>query len=362
MKKILLIDDSEFILEGTSTLLQFEGYEVLTAHNGTTGVAAAIEHLPDLIICDVSMPDIDGFEVLRRLRENKSTESTRFIFLTARAEKSDMRTGMASGADDYLIKPFTVDELLTAIETQWKKTEAISRNFEEIKLNVTYALPHEFRTALNQIIGTANFLKSGELDSETLTEISNDITASAKRLLRITENFLVYAQLESLSADPNARAGLSAFTLEEAGATIADVLATKVEHYNRTADFTCTMNAEGVSVGMSSENLNKIFDELSDNACKFSLESTPISATISQQNSKLVVELTDSGRGMTQEQISSLSAFKQFDRMMHEQQGVGLGLVIAKKLTELHGGEFAISSSESSGTTIRVVLPTKSIE
>jgi DNA-binding response OmpR family regulator len=115
MKKILLIDDSEYIIEGTASLLRFEGYEVITANNGQDGVKLAREEQPDLIICDVSMPGMDGFGVLKELRSCKETETLRFIFLTARAEKSDMRSGMEYGADDYLIKPFTVEELLSAI-------------------------------------------------------------------------------------------------------------------------------------------------------------------------------------------------------------------------------------------------------
>lgn len=359
MKKILLIDDSEYIIEGTASLLRFEGYEVVTANDGNTGVQMAFQHHPDLIICDVSMPDMDGFAVLKELRSNKETESLRFMFLTARADKSDMRTGMEIGADDYLIKPFTVEELLSAIEAQWKKSETIQRGFEEIKMNVTYALPHEFRTALNQIIGSATYMGNNALthDPEAVVELANDIVASAKRLLKITENFLVYAQLESIAGNAQARKALTSYRTEEAAAVIKDIVYSKAGLYERSDDIVMNNDVEGVSLQVSSENVNKIFDELIDNALKFSNRTTKVYVDVLTVSSELFVTIADQGRGMNAAQIAGIGAYKQFDRMMHEQQGIGLGLVIAKRLVELHNGRFIINSSEGEGTVIQIAFP-----
>lgn len=121
MKKILVIDDAEFILESTSTLLSFEGYEVITASDGEEGVAAALDKRPDLILCDIQMPRLDGYGVIEKIRSTDHTQSIPFIFLTAYTEKQNMRMGMEKGADDFLVKPFTRDELLAAIDSQWKK-------------------------------------------------------------------------------------------------------------------------------------------------------------------------------------------------------------------------------------------------
>ena len=104
MKTILVIDDAEFILESASTLLMFEGYKVFTASDGVEGVEIAMKEKPDLILCDISMPKLDGYGVLDQLRANPSTATIPFIFLTAFTEKSNMRTGMEKGADDFLIK------------------------------------------------------------------------------------------------------------------------------------------------------------------------------------------------------------------------------------------------------------------
>jgi signal transduction histidine kinase len=354
-RTILLIDDSDYIIDGTASLLRFEGYTVLTANNGRDGLALARQHQPDLIICDVSMPEMDGYTVLRHLRDDPETASLRFMFFTARAEKSNMRAGMDIGADDYLVKPFSVEELLSAIDAQWKKQDLQQRNVEEIKLNVTYALPHEFRTPLNQIISAANVLKTSGCEQGTIAELAEDILWSAKRLLRITENFLVYAQLEALSADRTARQQLCQYRTDEAAAMAADIAMTKASQFGRTSDLVLGSIPEGVCLAMSSENFHKILDELIDNAFKFSAAGKPVELAMNTDAAWLELCITDRGIGMTPAQINAIGAYTQFNRVVQEQQGIGLGLVIARRLVELHGGEFRIESH--AGTTVTVRLP-----
>ena len=125
MKAILLIEDNEDIRENTAEILELAGYKSLTAANGMEGVAAAIQHKPDLIICDIMMPELDGYGVLHMLQKNPATQSIPFIFLTAKAERTEMRRGMEMGADDYITKPFTGTELLSAIESRLKKVEML---------------------------------------------------------------------------------------------------------------------------------------------------------------------------------------------------------------------------------------------
>src|SRR4051812_33462814 len=106
MKKILLIEDSREMRENTAEILELANYNVITAANGKIGVEYAVKELPDLIICDIMMPELDGYGVLYMLGKNPATASIPFIFLTAKAEKTDLRKGMSMGADDYLTKPF----------------------------------------------------------------------------------------------------------------------------------------------------------------------------------------------------------------------------------------------------------------
>ncbi len=129
-KTILLIEDNPLMRENTAEILELANYRILTAENGKEGVQKAIQARPDLIICDVMMPELDGYGVLHLLGKDEKTASIPFIFLTARAEKNDHRKGMILGADDYLTKPFDDVDLLSAVETRLSKNDRIKRYFE----------------------------------------------------------------------------------------------------------------------------------------------------------------------------------------------------------------------------------------
>ncbi|MEO5643718.1 MAG: response regulator [Bacteroidia bacterium] len=131
MKKILLIEDNMEMRENTAEILGLANYQVVTAENGKEGVRLAQSEKPDLIICDIMMPELDGYGVLHMLSKNPETATVPFIFLTAKAEKSDHRKGMSMGADDYLTKPFDDIELLSAVEIRLKKSEQMKAGFSK---------------------------------------------------------------------------------------------------------------------------------------------------------------------------------------------------------------------------------------
>jgi DNA-binding response OmpR family regulator/CRP-like cAMP-binding protein len=127
MKKVLVIEDNQDILENTAEILELSNYKVFTANNGKTGVEQALANKPDLILCDIMMPELDGYAVLHMVQKNPELENTPFIFLTAKTEQSDIRKGMSLGADDYIPKPFDATDLLNAIEGRLKKAEIINK-------------------------------------------------------------------------------------------------------------------------------------------------------------------------------------------------------------------------------------------
>ena len=131
MRKILLIEDNPGVRENTAEILALANYEVFTAENGKLGVELALRELPDLIICDVMMPVLDGFGVLHLVHQNPALRHTSFIFLTAKAERTDWRKGMELGADDYITKPFDDTELLNAVERRLKKMDLIRDEFAQ---------------------------------------------------------------------------------------------------------------------------------------------------------------------------------------------------------------------------------------
>lgn len=128
MKTILLIEDNAEIRENLAEILELANYKVVTAPEGQTGVTLAVQHKPDVIICDIMMPILDGYGVIHMLQKNNDTVNIPFIFLTAKAERAEMRKGMELGADDYITKPFNSTELLNAVESRIKKAELLKAN------------------------------------------------------------------------------------------------------------------------------------------------------------------------------------------------------------------------------------------
>src|SRR6195952_1214049 len=137
MQRILLIEDNDEIRENTAEILELANYKVDTAANGKIGVEMALKARPDLIICDVMMPVLDGYGVLHLLQKNDSLKNIPFIFLTAKAERGDFRKGMEMGADDYITKPFSDIELLTAIEMRLKKEASRQLNNSPVAQQTT---------------------------------------------------------------------------------------------------------------------------------------------------------------------------------------------------------------------------------
>ena len=129
MNKVLIIEDEKNIRETIKEILDLNDYKTDTAENGLIGVAKTIQFKPDLIICDIMMPEMDGFETLRNIRSINGISTTPFIFLTAKTEKVDLREGMNSGADDFLNKPFNTKELLEVIELRINKSQEEKKEF-----------------------------------------------------------------------------------------------------------------------------------------------------------------------------------------------------------------------------------------
>jgi K+-sensing histidine kinase KdpD len=362
-KRILLIDDSEFILESTSTLLMFENYDVVTASDGQSGIDTALKESPDLIICDVSMPGLSGYDVVTAIRANKTTATIPFIFLTAFTEKSKMREGMEKGANDYLTKPFTKKELISAIDSQWEKTnqieDKIQTKVETVGKKLNYALPHEFRTVLSQLLGSANEIKNNidSLEKKDIVEVCDQIVNVVNRLNRITDNFLLFTKLENFANSPDAIKELCRAKTDEPFVMFADIGETVSARYDRLGDLEIVNSVFDIAISMTSELFHKLADELIDNAFKFSKKDSKIIIDSNIENDKLNIIISDNGIGMTQEQIKNITAFVQFQREEFEQQGVGIGLSIARKIVELHGGTTEIVSEKEKGTTVSITIP-----
>ncbi|MCS6809120.1 MAG: response regulator [Bacteroidota bacterium] len=361
MKRILVIEDDvslrEFMIK---YFLEKEGYQVITAENGEVGLAKATQELPDLIICDIMMPKMNGYEVIQALHENPATASIPFIFLTAMSDRANIRDGMNLGADDFLTKPFVSQELISAVNKRLeKKAHTESRANEKLKTlrdKITSVLPHEFRTPLSTILSASNILLD-ELDTiskDELREMLEYINASAKRLNHLIENYLMYISLENNIPENETQGDTTLCTAEH----IYDQIINQLRKYNRTQDLVWKAEIpSSIPIKMSEQYFNKVVHEITDNCCKFSDAGTPITVSAKIDNKHLCMEFTDHGIGMTKEQIQQIGAFMQFNREVREQQGSGFGLTLAKRIVELHNATFQIESIVGTQTTVRIALP-----
>jgi two-component system sensor histidine kinase/response regulator len=361
MKRILVIDDEEWLREMVQLALRQRGYTVVEAENGAVGIEKARKELPDLILCDVNMEKVDGYLTLSALRNEPATAAIPFILMTGLADNAGMRHGMELGADDYLPKPFTIDALYAAVEVRLKKAQAAreesERRLADLRDAISMALPHELRTPLNGILAYGEMLATdaATIAPAEIAEMGQVIHNSGKRLERLVENFLIYAQLELLGRDPQRLSALRSKQTAHPAPVIETHARKQVAPTTRGPDL--DLNLADVPVPMSEEYLGKVVDELTQNAFKFSAAGTKVCVTLTEADNAVVLSVKDAGRGFSTEQISKVGAYMQFDRKMNEQQGLGLGLSIARRLTELHGGTLAIQSEKGQGTAVEVRLP-----
>jgi two-component system sensor histidine kinase/response regulator len=364
MKKILVIEDEPFICSNIEEILILSDYEAITAHDGLTGLELAKEKLPDLIICDVMLPYMDGYEVVSMLRQDKTTAQIPFIFLTAKSDRADQRQGMELGANDYLTKPFSPQELLRAVASQFKKQDIVKTSSQDqltnLRNNISLAIPHEINTPLNGILGFSSLLMQDHslLNSPEGLEIIECIHQSAQRLNRLVQNFLMYTQLELIATNAAQLKELkNADTMSIIKDIINDVAYQKASEFNRPEDL--ELSIENDLVKIDPNYFTKVIEEIIDNAFKFSSPQTPIRVTGKVIDGEYHLTITDFGRGMTPEQIAQIGAYMQFDRRYYEQQGSGLGLIVAKRVVEIYGGKFEIKTILNQQTTINIKLPIK---
>jgi len=307
------------------------------------------------------MPEIDGHGVLKALRSEPVTATIPFIFLTAKAEKSDIRTGMELGADDYITKPCTPQELLKAVAIRLDKHKAISsksqKTLDELRSNISMSLPHELRTPLNAIMGFSELILSeySILEKSDILEMMGYIQLSGHRLYRLIQNFLLYTDLEIAATSPEILKEMRSSEFSCVESLLSEKARQQAKQANRIDDL--QLNLQNSSVAIDSMRLTKILEELLDNAFKFSSEGTPVFVTTLVENQRFILSVKDQGRGMTVDQIAQLEAYMQFDRQLYQQAGLGLGLAIVKRITELHGGNLKVESSPNQETIVSVFLP-----
>lgn len=334
--KILVIEDEEAIRETLVILLEMNGYEVANAPDGETGVTLAAQ-APDLILCDIGLPGIDGYEVLKRVRENPASRDVPFVFLTAHADRGAQRRGMELGADDYVTKPFTEHDIVQAIQARIRRQaplkERVQQLLAERRSQAQADWSHELMTPLNGVLGGLELIES-EADSirpAELKELLSLVRAGAERQHMLSKKLVLFHELEREKAGPprpdrRCEAGLVVPPAAEAAAAAE----------RRRADL--QVDCEPGRIGLDMAHVTAAVRELVENAARYSPVGTPIRVTGRAEAGGYRIEVADEGEGLTAEEQGHVGPFVRFRRPGEMRPGLGLGLAIAEAVAQIGGG------------------------
>lgn len=369
MTKILVIEDEQDIREEVMDWLMFEGYDVQGAANGRIGLQTAYAYVPDLILCDIAMPEMDGHGVLIEVRSSDKLRNTPFIFLTADADRDSVRKGMEMGADDYITKPFTHAEVLSAVRTRMarkaaeageiqERMDVLNRAFEEerekrlLKTRLVAMFSHDFRNPLSTVLSSMSIIRKYEerLTPEQKQQHFQRIESSVHLLVQMLDDMLVVAELES---------GHLTFSPEEHD--VVQFVENMVDEFRMIDQqahvLTFHVDDHPGMVSVDIKLIRQILSNLLANALKYSPAGVEIGVHVGQQNENIRLIVEDHGIGIPADSLDHL--FETFHRgnNVGAIKGTGLGLSIVKSCIDQYQGHIYVESRENEGTRITVDLP-----
>ena len=362
---ILVVEDDPAVLDVLKEMLEIAGFRVATGKNGVQGLAALASARPDLVISDISMPEMDGYRFYEAVRAQPQWVGLPFIFLTGRGDDDEIREGRRLGVDDYLVKPVREADLLVAVRARLDRHAALEalrdQQVQDVKRTILRTLNHELRTPLTYLAGYAELLweLGPELSAEKIRLSVVGILAGSQRLVQLVEDLVLLVDLQT---------GAARTTWERERRRIEDLPALLAQLVEREGPRAQTRNVKlradlppllpGI-VGQTELLLGAI-SRLVDNAIKFSKKQGSEVVVFARPGGRgVVLEVRDTGIGMPAGELDRISEmFYQIDRATFEQRGSGVGLTIVRGIVSLHGGELTVESELGKGSTARVDLPT----
>jgi len=377
---ILVVDDEPNNFDVIEALLNVEAntsrqgdYQLHYVSSGQNAIASLETFKPDLILLDVMMPEIDGIEVCKTIKAMPKWQIVPIIMVTALSSKSDLANCLSAGADDFISKPINSVELrarvhsMLRIKQQYDDIQNLSHiqantinilesTLNELRGTFNSRMSHEINTPLNGIIGTLSLLKDDieNMDIADIREMLGWADESAQRLDSLTKKFLTYLELENSSSQQKFFKSAHA---KFSNALVETKLRTYAQSRKLNDEQRLIFDLKEAEIALPDQYLTILLIELLDNALKFSASGTIIKVSSQVVDNTFNLSVHNSGRGLTEDQINRIDAFVQFDRKTYEQQGLGLGLKIVKKIVELAAGKFSITSIYQQETTVHISLP-----
>ncbi len=346
-KKILVVEDDVLINSNLVEFLQIQEAKVQFCLNGLQALEIFPEFKPDLILCDILMPVMDGFEFLKELNLRFPTHQTLFIFVTSKSDIGNIRMGMNLGADDYIIKPFLLNDLLETIRKKFEKyryrMEGLEKVLEEIERKTEPTPYQEFNTCLNGILtGSLLLLNDPKIcDNIETKSILNVIQMSSFRLYRGINNLVLLNDVKTLKVLPFLKSLNFAF-IESSIMQIA-------QNYDRAEDIILEFNPDSGEFKSDKFLIKKLLDELSDNSLKYTRKGEKIHWNLKVTNLEVQIFLTYNTGDFDEFMFSEVDAFKQFSKEKNTVTGLGLGLYLSKNIVEILSGTFSFQKLGSKG-------------
>ncbi len=364
---ILVVDDDPSILNNLADFLQISGYDVLTAINGGKALQAMQNRMPDLIISDIMMPEMDGYTFYDAVRANSDWALIPFIFLTARGQSVDIRRGIGLGADHYIVKPFEPEDLLALVQARLRRIReiqlAMQDGIERTKQRILTSLSHELRTPLNAIYGSVSLLQDAHdsLNDEEVKEMLNITQRGAKRLIKLVEDLLLLARTDSGAVALEITRFRTHVALNPLVCEVVQNLSVAAEKRQVQIE---VQVPDTLTVFCVPTYLQDALSRLAENAIKFSMPAGGhIVIKAAEQGGAVMIAVQDEGIGIDDANQKLLfERFRQINREKLEQQGVGLGLSIAYSLIQLHGGDIQVESHPGKGSIFTMKLPLNRVE
>jgi signal transduction histidine kinase len=365
MACILVVEDNPVMADAIRDVLEMAGYRVFSANDGVEGLEVIPKIGPDLIISDVMMPRMDGFEFYQAVRANPAWVFIPFVFLTARGQEEDIYLGKRMGADDYLVKPYSPSNLVATVESKLARSRAVAQaagaEMESMKRTITRVIGHELRTPLTWISGFAELLL-GSADSMTPEELHmslQSIKSGSDRLARLVEDTVLLTMLDSGQALEEFR--LLAQVCDNLPSYVRQAVG-RVQSYadQRHVKLTHQLPEILPPVLLEPRLFTEALVRVLDNGIKFSRPGIAsfVTVTATSKGQEVEIVVSDNGVGISASQLERIfQPLFQADRSRHEQQGVGLGLAVARGLIGLHGGRIWAESQIDAGTQIYIALP-----
>lgn len=359
---VLVVDDNPLVLGVLRTLLQSNNYDVLTSENGKQALSTLADHPVDLILCDVMMPEMGGYDLHKAVRDDKRLSHVPFVFITALGEPTEVDRGLRSGADDYLVKPFDPQKMLSLVEGKIARSrmlrQASVEQFDDYRRRVVHTLSHEFRTPLVAInTGTELLIDNhSEMPIEKVHHLLEAIQRGGQRLERLVSDFMLLQQVEAGVSQRLFETRSAVVVVGDVAARVVDVIAEQLTPLGWRVTF-CD-ESHGARCRLYEPQFHEILSRLVDNAVKFSPDHREVEVFVRLVAAHVHIEVCDRGIGIDPLAIVDAgNPFGQMNRDKLEQQGGGFGLAIANRFAAVNEGRIEIRPREGAGTIVTVVLP-----